>query len=197
MKTRAAVNYILYNRLTGQDGTDSYETDIPNGGTTYFIGNLVQQGKNTQNPAMLSYLEEGVTKNNPGKDLYIINNTFVNQLPGAAPFISIGKADTTPVVVQNNIFYGGGTIITQKDAQLKSNLPGDPRFVDVNSFNYQLDAGSTAIHAATNPETSPEGYSLAPAFQYVQSACGEARQNANDIGALAYRNKSSKLNCRP
>jgi hypothetical protein len=198
LKTRAAVNYILYNRLTGQDGTDSYETDIPNGGTTYFIGNLVQQGKNTQNPAMLSYLEEGVTKNNPGKDLYIINNTFVNQLSGAgAPtFISIGDADTTPVVVQNNIFYGGGTIITQKEARLKSNLPDNPRFVDVNSFNYQLAAGSTAIHAATNPGISSEGYSLAPAFQYVQSACGEARLNANDIGALAYRNKGSKLNCR-
>jgi hypothetical protein len=146
---------------------------------------------------MLSYLEEGVTKNNPGKDLYIINNTFVNRLPdtSVATFVSIGKADTTPVIVQNNIFYGGGTIITQKDAQLKSNLPDNPRFSDVNNFNYWLDAGSPAIHAATNPGTSPEGYSLAPAFQYVQPACGEARQNASDIGALAYRNKGAKLNC--
>ncbi|MGI8958446.1 MAG: hypothetical protein ACR2IV_01530 [Bryobacteraceae bacterium] len=33
LKSRAAVNYILYNRLTGENGTDSYEIDLPNGGT--------------------------------------------------------------------------------------------------------------------------------------------------------------------
>jgi len=43
LKSRAAVNYVLYNRLTGENGTDSYEVDLPNGGTSYVIGNLIQQ----------------------------------------------------------------------------------------------------------------------------------------------------------
>ena len=193
LKTRAGLNYILYNRITGQNGTDSYEIDVPNGGTTYFIGNLVQQGPNSQNPAMLSYLEEGVTPNNPGKDLYVINNTFVNQLPRSTTFLNIAKADTVPVVVQNNIFYGSGTLVTQQNARMKSNFTGQPKFVDMNSFNYKLSAGSGAIGGATNSGASPEGYSLTPAFQYVHPSCGETRQNARDIGALAYRNKGAKL----
>jgi hypothetical protein len=198
LKTRAAVNYILYNRLSGQNGTDSYEADIPEGGTTYFIGNIVQQGKNSQNPAMLSYMEEGWRRQyNPGGDLYVIDNTFVNQLGRPAPFINVGKDDTTPVVVQNNILYGGGKVITQKNAKLISNFSDDPKFVNVNGFDYRLRPGSPAIGAATHPGSSPEGYSLVPADQYVQPACGETRQNAKDIGALAYRNKGSGLNCRP
>jgi hypothetical protein len=33
LKSRSAVNYVLYNRLTGESGTGSYEIDLPNGGT--------------------------------------------------------------------------------------------------------------------------------------------------------------------
>jgi hypothetical protein len=63
------VNYILYNRLTGETGTDSYETDVPNGGTTYFIGNQIQQGANTGNSIILNNLEEGVNSAKPKIDL--------------------------------------------------------------------------------------------------------------------------------
>lgn len=54
LKTRAAVNYILYNRLTGENGTDSYEIDIPNGGTSFVIGNLIQQGPTIRETARYS-----------------------------------------------------------------------------------------------------------------------------------------------
>jgi hypothetical protein len=147
---------------------------------------------------MLSYMEEGWRRQyNPGGDPYVIDNTFVNQLGRAAPFINIGKEDSTPVVVQNNIFYGGGKVITQKNAKLISNFSDDAKFVNVSGFDYRLRPGSPAIGAATHPGSSPEGYSLVPADQYVQPACGETRQNAKDIGALAYRNQGSRLHCRP
>ena len=41
LKSRAAANYVLYNRLTGENGTDSYELDLPKRGTSYVIGNLI------------------------------------------------------------------------------------------------------------------------------------------------------------
>ncbi|HVJ14121.1 MAG TPA: right-handed parallel beta-helix repeat-containing protein, partial [Polyangiaceae bacterium] len=48
LKSRAAETHVLYNRLTGEsDGTESYEIDLPNGGKTYVIGNLIEQGPQT------------------------------------------------------------------------------------------------------------------------------------------------------
>jgi hypothetical protein len=197
LKTRAAVNYILYNRLTGQNGSESYETDVPNGGTTYFIGNLIQQPTTTQNGAMLSYMEEGANSANPGHDLYVTSNTFVNQYTGVSTFLNIGSADTTPVLAQDNIFYGGGTLSTQGSTVFSGDFVGNPSFVDVNNYNYNLNAGSPAINYATSEGTSPEGYSLVPAYQYVQPTCGETRQNAADAGGLAYNNVGTQLNCLP
>ena len=49
VKSRAQTNYILYNRLTDETGTASYEIDLPSGGRSYIIGNLIQQSPNTDN----------------------------------------------------------------------------------------------------------------------------------------------------
>ena len=78
VKSRALRNYILYDRLTGEHGTDSYELDLPNGGLSYVIGTVIEQGSNTQNPNMLAYGEEGDL--NPDSHLYAVNDTFVNDL---------------------------------------------------------------------------------------------------------------------
>src|SRR4030095_568461 len=84
VKSRARENYILYNRIMdGADGSSSYTIDLPNGGLTYVIGNLLQQGPNTDNPTILIYGEEGAT--NPSQTLYVVNNTFVNDR-GAGTF---------------------------------------------------------------------------------------------------------------
>jgi hypothetical protein len=40
-----------------------------------------------------------------------------------------------------------------------------PDFVDETTYNYNLVLGSVAIGAGTNPGSSPEGYSLVPAYQ--------------------------------
>jgi hypothetical protein len=196
LKTRAAVNYILYNRLSGENGSDSYEINVPNGGTTYVIGNLIEQGPKSQNPAMLDYLSEGVQPANPGNDLYVINNTFVNNLPSGGSFIQISSQDKFPALVQNNIFSGPGQISNQTDAILKSNFTGNPRFVDEKNFNYHLKQGSPAIGAATSPGSSLEDYSLQPAFQYRHPACGERRLEAKDIGGLAFKAAGKPLHCR-
>ena len=56
MKTRALANYILYNRISDEDdGTASYEIDIPDGGTSVVLGNVIQQGPKTGNGTIVSY----------------------------------------------------------------------------------------------------------------------------------------------
>jgi len=197
LKSRAAVNYVLYNRLTGENGTDSYEVDLPNGGTSYLIGNLIQQGPNTQNFAMLSYMEEGASSLNPGSDLHVVNNSFVNQYTAGGLFVQVGSADTTPVLLQNNIFFGPGGITSQADATLMTNFTGDPDFVDLSTFDYHLMAGSPAIDTGSQPGVV-KGFQLTPQDEYVHPACGQRRYPVGiiDIGAYEYGDGGTLLDCR-
>ena len=196
LKSRAAVNYVLYNRLTDESGTGSYEVDLPNGGTSYVIGNLIEQGVNSQNSTIVTYLEEGVNSQNPGMDLYVINNSIVNDLTSGT-FVFIGTAGTVPASIKNNIFVGPGTLTNQTNAVLANNFSGNPLFVNQANFDYHLTAGSPAIDAGTNPG-SANGFSLTPVFDYVHPACGETRSivgSAIDIGAYEFGNTGTPLVC--
>jgi parallel beta helix pectate lyase-like protein len=197
LKSRAAVNYVLYNRLTDQSGTGSYEIDLPNGGTSYVVGNLIEQGPSSQNSNILSYLEEGLNSQNPGMDLYVVNNTFVNDL-GRGTFVLIGTADTLPAVIKNNIFAGLGAFTNQSGAVMLNNFTGNPLFVNQANYDYHLAANSPAIDRGDNPG-SANGYSLTPTREYVHPACGEVRKMAGaaiDAGAYEYAGAGVALACR-
>lgn len=200
LKSRAAVNYILYNRLTGENGTDSLEVDLPNGGTSYVIGNLIQKGPNAQNDHMLEYLEEGPSSNNPGTDLCVVNNSFVNQHNNNVIFVGTGSADATPVLLQNDIFYSpglSGIITNQTNAILMTNFTDDPGFVDLDTFDYELTPHSPVRKGGSEPGVV-NGASLDPEYEYVQPACGRPRHPSNkiDIGAYEFGGGGPSLVCR-
>lgn len=200
LKSRAAVNYILYNRITGENGTGSIEVDLPNGGTSYVIGNLIQKGPNAQNDHMLEFLEEGPNSKNPGTDLYVVNNSFVNQHNNNVIFVGVGSTDMTPALLQNDIFYSpglSGTITNQTNAILMTNLTDDPEFVSLDTFNYDLTPDSPAINAGSEPGQE-NGFSLEPEYEYVHPACGRQRDQHNkiDIGAYEFDGGGALLSCR-
>jgi hypothetical protein len=183
VKSRARENYILYNRLTGESGSASYEINLPNAGTAYVIGNVIQQGSSTGNSAILDYGSEGAT--NPGSDLYVVNNTFVNNRTAGGTFVSIAGGVSTPAVVKNNIFSGPGTLVSQASAVLANNFTGDPSFVNAAGFDYHLKTGSACINAGVNPGSSSRGFSLVPTFEYLDPTSSVARLSSGnvDIGA--------------
>jgi hypothetical protein len=167
VKSRALRNYILYDRLTGEHGSDSYELDLPNGGLSYVIGTVIQQGTATQNPNMLAYGEEGNL--NPNSRLYAINDTFVNDLHRGAAIL-VGASVATAVVTENDISVGSPTFVSQARAVLRHDcLTGHPRFLDPGRYDYRLRASSPCAHAGRPPGFGG-GYPLAPRFQYVQVA---------------------------
>jgi hypothetical protein len=170
VKSRALESFILYNRLTGESGTSSLELDLPNGGLSYVIGNVIQQGPFTENSTIVAYGEEGLT--NPDSTLYFVNNTVVNNRSNGF-FIKIG-AGADPAVVQNNIFSGKGLLIDQPNARLSHNLNSGAHFVNPGESDYHLQLGSPARNLGANPGTV-NGYSLAPTFQYVHPTCFETR----------------------
>ena len=87
LKSRAKTTSVLYNRLTGEGGTSSYEIDIPNGGDFKAIGNLVQQGNQTENYALISYGAEGYRW--PTNRAQIVFNTLVNDRAQGGVFITM------------------------------------------------------------------------------------------------------------
>ena len=193
LKTRAAVNTIEYNRLTDELGTASYELDIPNGGTSYVVGNLIQQGVHSPNDNIVAYMEEGSNVLNPGRELYLVNNTIVNN-EAAGNFVLVGSANTVPVVIQNNILFGPGSITNQAAAIRIANFTANPDFVDAANYNYQLQSISGALNAGANLGIV-NGISLSPADQYVHPTCGQARDNSTGLNIGAYGNAGAVLLC--
>jgi hypothetical protein len=194
VKTRAAENYVLYNRLSDEaDGTASFELDFSNGGLSYVIGNIIEQGPNSQNSSILAYRLEGGDSRNPETQLYVVNNTFVNDRPEGATFLQINHT-SKPAVIINNIFYGKGTLTTQKQTALGINLSNkDPRFVDAAHYDYRLRSDSSARGAGAQPPTETS-FRLLPSQEYVHPACGANRVNAAkpDIGAIAFGELSNE-----
>jgi MYXO-CTERM domain-containing protein len=184
VKSRAQANYIISNRITGEDGTDSYEIDLPNAGTAYIIGNLIEQSSTTGNPTIVTYGEEGPS--NAGKDLYVVNNTIVNDR-SSGTFVNVDGRVTTPAVVKNNIFLGTGTAVSQAGATVANNFTGDPMLVNRAGYDYHLLAGSPCIGAGADPGLAGS-FSLTPATQYIHPSNFETRPVVGviDIGAYEF-----------
>jgi hypothetical protein len=184
VKTRAAENYIQYNRLSDEaDGTASFELDIPNAGTSYVIGNIIQQGPETENSGILAYGMEGYDPRNTGTQLYVVNNTFVNDRLQGGTFIQIQGDIPTPPVIMNNIFWGKGVIITPGHATMAGNLvQKDPQFVDPARYDYRLRQQSPARGSGVRPN-----HAILPDHQYVHAACGTSRADVTplDVGAFS------------
>jgi hypothetical protein len=201
LKSRADTNTIVYNRFSSYNkgetgstapGRPSYEIDLPNAGTTYIIGNIIQQPALNENATMVAYGEEGAT--NAGQDLYVVNNTFLNDSPGGATALFISGNVTTPALIQNNLFTNIYTVSTQAAAIQKSNLRSSgPGFLNRAGYDLHPDGTILAINTGTDPGTSAKGVPLAPVAQYKHVANGEARPvvGALDIGAFEVTSAAS------
>jgi len=194
VKTRASENHILYNRIMDEDtGSSSYDIDVPNGGLTYIIGNLIQQGIYSDNQyTIVSYGAEGV-KSGRINNLYMINNTLVNDYgSGGFLYINPGSA-SSPVtaLVMNNLFIGNGTTVADSGgvATTTNNLATTDTglLVDVSNYDYHLTDATGARDAGAVPGKG-DGVDLAPELQYVHPRQYQSRPQDGtiDIGAYEY-----------
>ena len=184
VKSRARESWILYNRIMDEkDGDSSYAIDLPNGGVAYVLGNLIQQGPQTENPTILTFGAEGLS--HPRNELYVINNTIVNDY-SEGKFIAVTK-DTGAVRIVNNIFLGDGTLVNRPVEMLTNLVANDAGLADRSGFDYRLRANSPAIDAGSDPGTA-NGVSLIPVSQYLHPRRHEARlvDGPIDIGAYEF-----------
>ena len=184
VKSRAFKNYILYNRIESANSTTSYEINLPNAGTSFIIGNQIQQGPNSDNSAIIDYGSEGLSGHDTA--LYVVNNTVVNDR-GSGTFISISSTQNRPKVY-NNLFVGNGTICSRQMDSAGNVITNSPLFADKPNFDYHLTSMSPAIDKGVDPGPAL-GFSLSPQFQYVYNSSCEIRTvsgSAIDAGAYEY-----------
>ncbi|MEO7111229.1 MAG: hypothetical protein ABI183_12395 [Polyangiaceae bacterium] len=184
VKSRAYKTFILYNRLTDEVGaTTSYEVDIPNAGTTYVIGNLIEQSADSENDNIIETGAEGAS--NPTDQLFVVNNTVVNDQANGI-FVDVSSGATVSIL--NNIIRGKGTITNAVSPTLANNWDdskGDPLLVNQASYDYHLQATSPCVEQGKDPGAGPD-LSLTPVFEYVHPTNVEGRIIVGRIDMGAY-----------
>jgi len=192
VKTRGETNTILANRIMDEaDGSGSYPIDVPDCGRTYIIGNVIELGVRSRNYHLISYGAEG--DRNRWQELYIVNNTMVNNGRPDGFFVKIRKG--TNAQITNNIFYGPGTpwvggIVNGSHNYIQPPRDDRPRFSDPASYDFHLTADSPRdiVDRGIPPGRSSTGFDLAPSLEYVYDARGRARPVSGDLdlGAFEY-----------
>ncbi len=196
LKSRARVNYISYNRFSNEaTGNASREIDLPSGGLSVLIGNIIQQGPNSSNGNMVGYGLEGLVNTAP-HEIYLINNTLVNER-FAGSFLH-AAAGATYLKVYNNIFAGPGTGISYSGPaaavdSLTNKVVNDilqVGFTNPATYNYQLSSSSVAINSGSNPGVASNGQNLLPVFEYLHPTSFISRtvQGNIDVGSFELLN---------
>ncbi len=184
LKTRAGVNLIEYNRFDDLGARSSRTIDVPNGGQTVILGNLIQKCPNSLNPYVIGYRGEGANANNPLTGVYVFNNTIVNLRSGSVELLEVQPGLTTPALVANNLMVGIGIVTNQTAAVLKSNITAATGLTDQANIDFRSTAGSNAIDQGA--AVSASGLTLVPDKQYVHPTGTEARPVTGVIDVGAY-----------
>ena len=167
IKSRAARSVIAYNRLTDEPGgRASYELEFPNGGLADVVGNVIQQGRQTANSAMVSFGAEGYTW--PASRLRMAHNTLANDHPHGGTFV---RAAPHPelVLLLDNLLVGRGGLDLPHDAVLQRNHRLDrAAFAKPDQQDYRLRA--TARSDLNVLQSSELDQDLWPQFEYRHPA---------------------------
>jgi hypothetical protein len=164
LKSRAAVNHILYNRLTDEiGGRASYELEFPNGGVAVVMGNLIMQSSTTENPHVISFGVEGAKW--PRQALYLVHNTLVDQRPGGGIWLRVTPRETE-VVLANNLLVGAPRLAAQGYWTRRANFSADwDEFVRAAREDFRLKPDSS-LRGKAQDMGQAEGLKLSPAREY-------------------------------
>jgi hypothetical protein len=145
VKSRALQNYVLYNRIMDErDGRSSYALEFPNGGLTFVIGNVIQQGMFNDNRTMVAFGTEGLK--NPVNELHFVANTMVNEDARGARFL-FTRDGTHAARILNNVFAGPGKLLVgpgelQNNARVRMS-----EFAAPEKFDYRLKSSAASMGA--------------------------------------------------
>jgi hypothetical protein len=94
VKSRAALTDVHDNVIDDGHGTASYEVDVPEGGIAYVRRNTIRQSRDSDNPAVISYGEEGMRYDDNA--LVVEGNVISNLMVGEG----VGVQNRSEVIAQ-------------------------------------------------------------------------------------------------
>lgn len=164
LKSRAAVNHILYNRLTDEiGGRASYELEFPNGGVAVVMGNLIMQSSTTENPHVISFGAEGAKW--PRQALYLVHNTLVDQRPSGGIWLRVAPRETD-VMLANNLLVGVPQLAAEGHWTRRANFSADwDEFVRAAREDFRLKPDSS-LRGKAQDMGEAEGLKLGPVREY-------------------------------
>lgn len=142
LKSRAAINRVVANRISDAGGHASVELEFPNGGFCQVIGNYVEKGRAPENPHLVSYGVEGQAW--PRNELHLVHNTLL--APGSAIWLRAAPW-CGRVQLLNNLLMGNPYVGDQALWTLWNEKYG----------NYVVDAASVTPDLALLPRSSLRG----------------------------------------
>lgn len=141
LKSRAARNVIVGNRISDRNGTASYSIDLPNGGRALIAGNVLVQGPRSQNSTVVSYGAEGLTARS--NTMWVVNNTLVNRR-SSGTFVAVARGGAARL--RNNLLVGPGALSSGGQVRARATLRvGAGGFVSPRRDDFRLRDGSPAI----------------------------------------------------
>lgn len=176
VKSRALRTTITANRIVDLSSDASYSIDLPDGGDVKIAGNVIEQGPDSANGALISYGAEGLS--NPTTRLWVVNNTLVNHRDtGTYVALAAGSSD---VHLWNNLLVGPGDLVAGA-AQRRANARVSTGFVDPGAMDFRLVAGSPAVdRGAVAPRRARPRYEYRHPTRYVE----RRRRGRVDLGAF-------------
>jgi hypothetical protein len=159
LKSRARRSTVRYCRLSGEDGTASYELEFPSGGEATVVGNLIQQGPSSQNYTIIGYGLEGYRW--PDNRLQLAFNTVVNDRPQGGVFLMAAPGNAT-VDSAFNLYVGEAGF----EVRCAFNRLSDARgvrgdFADPAQLDFRLRPASRLVGAAGLAAQVPATVALA------------------------------------
>ncbi len=150
VKSRARENYLANNWIVDErSGRSSYELEFPNGGIAVVIGNILQQGAETQNSQVISFGAEGYRW--PRNELFLVNNTLVDDLPRGGEVLHVYPG-ADRILVHNNLLLGNARLAQDSRWDLAANFVAGPSDVaSVATGDLRLRASSALVRKAVEP----------------------------------------------
>ena len=191
IKSRAANNIIINNRIDDNLGNGSYSIDLPNGGRAVIQGNVIEKGVNAENYTTIAFGEEGAAA---GSKLVVTSNTIVDDNANGA-LINNG-AGVGAVSLTNNQLWGfasdhitsGGSVTQSGDTTLAARPT-----LDLSTLAPAIVAVAPAAPAPPTPAAPPPG-TLTHAVNFGSGGAVVASGHVLTVGTVAQGGQFASLN---